>query len=82
MSRYNWTGINTGTLPSHCEKIAAYWATLVCFDVWASGKAGSMRYKAVKAFKNGLRVRGLPEPMVEQAYQDTLAMARLQKAAE
>ena len=77
MSRYNWTGINTGTLPLHCERIARHWATLVCFDVSASGKAAAMKYKAVRAFKEGLRARGLPEKLIDQAYVDTLDLARL-----
>ena len=75
MSRYALTGI--GALPSHCERIAKYWATLVCFDVGASGKAMGQRYRAAKAFKNGLRAYGLPESQVNQAYYDTLEMARL-----
>jgi hypothetical protein len=81
MSRYTWTGINTGTLPSHCEKIACYWATLVCFDEFASGKALGQRFKAARAFKNGLRFR-LPEAQVEQAYRDTVELARLKKNAD
>jgi hypothetical protein len=82
MSRYNWTGINTGTLPSHCERIANYWATLVCFDEWASGKAAAMKYKAVRAFTAGLRARGLSEKQISQAYIDTLELARLKKNAD
>lgn len=82
MSRYTWTGINTGSLPSHCERIADYWATLVCFDECASGKAAAMKYKAVRAFMRGLRDRGLPEEYCQQAYTDTVAMARLRKAAQ
>lgn len=82
MSRYTRTGINTGTLPTHCERIAEYWATLVCFDECASGKAAAMKYKAVRAFKAGLRFRGLPEKQVNQAYLDTLELARLKMRAE
>jgi len=82
VSRYTWTGINTGTLPNHCERIACYWATLVGFSVGASGKAAAMRYKAVRAFKEGLRARGLPEAQVEQAYHDTLDLARLKMNSE
>lgn len=82
MNRYYWNGINHGTLPTHCEKIARYWATLVCFDVWASGKAAGQKYKAVRAFKEGLRARCLPEKDIHQAYIDTLEMARLIKAEE
>lgn len=82
MGRYAWKGINTGTLPSHCEKIACYWATLVGFTEGASGKAASMKYKAVRAFKDGLRQRGLPESAIQQAYVDTLELARLKMNAE
>lgn len=77
MNRYTWNGINTGTLPTHCERIAKYWATLVCFYEFASGKARGQRYKAARAFQNGLRFRGLPEDQINQAYADTVAMARL-----
>lgn len=82
MSRYTFNGINTGQLPSHCEKVAAYWATLNCFDVWASGKASAMKYKAVRAFKDGLRAAAMSEEQIHQAYVDTLEICRLKKGAE
>jgi hypothetical protein len=82
MNKYEWSGINTGTLPSHCEKVAKYWVKLVCFDECASGKAAGQKFKAVRAFKAGLRFRGLPEEQIHQAYIDTLTMARLMKRAE
>lgn len=82
MSRYTWTGINTGTLPSHCEKVACYWATLVCFESYASGKAAGMKYKAARAFKEALRARGLPEDQIHRAYLDTVELAQLKKGAE
>lgn len=82
MSRYTWVGINTGTLPSHCEKIARYWSTLNSMMAYASGKAQGQRYKAARAFREGLRVRGLPEDQIQQAYVDTLELARLKANAE
>lgn len=82
MSRYTWTGISTGTLPSHCERIANYWATLVCFAPYASGKTRGMKYKAVRAFKASLRARGLSEEQTNQAYSDTLELARLKILAD
>jgi hypothetical protein len=72
----------TESLPTHCERIACYWQGLVCFDVWASGKAAAMKYKAVRAFKAGLRAAGLSEEQVHQAYVDTLEICRLKKGAE
>lgn len=41
-----------------------------------------MKYKAVRAFKAGLRFRGLPEKEIHQAYVDTVEMARLIKNAD
>lgn len=82
MSRYKFNGLSTGGLPTHCERIAEYWATLVCFDECASGKAAGMKYKAVRAFNKGLLAAGLPEQQVRQAYLDTLSLARLKKGAE
>lgn len=76
-TRYTWTGIHTGSLPSHCERIAKYWATLNCFYPYASGKAAAQKFKSVRAFKQGLRDRGLPEPQIDQAYIDTLEISRL-----
>jgi hypothetical protein len=71
-TRYTYTG----TLPTHCEKISKYWSTLSGFYPYASGHAAGMKYKAVKAFKEGLRAH-LPEPMIDQAYKDTLDLTRL-----
>lgn len=82
MSRYAWAGISITSLPSHCEKVATYWATLVCFYPDASGRAVAMKYKAVRAFKNGLRARELPEAMVHQAFRDTQDLARLKMNEE
>ena len=80
MSRYAWDK-KKESLPRYCERIAEYWSTLVCFDECASGRAASMKYKAVRAFKDGLRERGLPEKDIHQAYIHTLALARLKMVA-
>ncbi len=70
------------SLPTHCERIACYWATLVCFDKYASGKAVGQRYKAVRAFKQGLRNSGMTEENISFAYKDTVELARLKMNAD
>jgi hypothetical protein len=81
MSRYTLNLAKT-SLPSHCEKIAEYWAELVCFEVYASGRAAGMKYKAVRAFRAGLREAGLSDEQVHLAYCDTLELRSLKKSAE
>lgn len=66
------------SLPTHCDRVSDYWATLVCFSEFASGKARSQRYKAVRAFKAGLN---MPEEAKHQVFMDTLELTRLKARA-
>ena len=72
MNWYAWDK-NKQSLARHCKRIGRYWSTL----------PESMKYSdvTVRAFKDGLRERGLPEKDVQQAYVDTLGIARLKMVA-
>lgn len=81
-NRYHFAGIESGNLPTHCERVADYWATLNGSHQYASGRAASQFYKSARAFRAGLAKAGLPDEMIQQAFQSTLQLARLKTGAE
>lgn len=80
-NRYHFSGIESGNLPTHCERVAEYWATLT--GVYSgSGKGAGQFYKSTRAFRRGLTQAGLPAELVEQAFRSTLELARVKANAE